>query len=529
MPRTIRGKFTVMLLTTLISGSLLLTVYLFNTFNKVVSESSRDAINTLSDSIFVAIRTSMNFGDPAIVEDTLHTVKKIEGIENIHIAKSKEVIEAFGLKASFTDDPNIRKVFASRKIEVLEDDGESGHRMRLLKPLLATKECLSCHTNVKENDALGVMDLEVSLEKSDAQIRTMEIVIVSALMIATVVAIAMFLLFFKKNVFKPLDILKKRVKDIASGEGDLTKRLHFVKNDEIADVGYWVDAFIEKMQSAIANAKESSHTNLAIAKELHTESERVDARSHQGIHIVENAVKTGEMIQKDLEKNIQSAQQSSHDVKEAKTLVSNIQNEITHLLKQIEVQAESGIEMASRLSELTSNADAAKNVLQSISEIADQTNLLALNAAIEAARAGEHGRGFAVVADEVRKLAEQTQKSLGEIDATIGVIVQEIAHASDAMNKNAKQVEALTDAAGHTDKSILEAVNFMDRVDDVSRSALETSRELGTKVNLILEEIKEIKNSSEENIGSVEKIRRLSDRLNQLAEELNEALERFKT
>ncbi len=518
-----------MLVSTFIVGSVLFFVYLYIGLNRVVGDTARYNLNTLSQSVFAAIRTSMNFGSPVMVENTLKKIKSIHGIEDVNIYKSEKVTKAFGLKPQPITDPLIKKVFATGRGFVVETSDSHGHVMRLIKPLKATQECLKCHGNARPGEVLGVMELGISMEKSDRQLKSLLFLIMSALGIAIVVTVIIFIIFFNRNISKPLEVLTERAKDIASGEGDLTKRLNFVKDDELGEAGRWIDAFIEKVQKIISRAKKTSRDNLEIAKRLLSESDNVYKRSLDEIQLVDATVETGEELGDKLRYGLELASETSEDIKRAKEKIASIKDEISELSQKVQAQTESGIRMADRLRKLTESTESAKQVLSVISEIADQTNLLALNAAIEAARAGEQGRGFAVVADEVRKLADQTQRSLGQINTTIGIIVEEIAKTSDEMDRSSKEVKRLTEAMSETDKNIVETTNFMDKVESASEAFFNSFRELSETIERMIEEIKKIKDTSEENISSIKEIESLAQQLNSMVAQLNEMLEKFKT
>jgi len=351
--------------------------------------------------------------------------------------------------------------------------------------------------------------------------------IIYAFIIALIVIIITYFLV-SASVIKPLNSFKAKILEISSNH-DLVQRVDTDAPQEIMEMGESFNTLLNSLQELIATSKNSSTENTSISHELSTTVISVGGNVENSVVMVNEATGIAKDVQFEIINAISDAQGSKNDIIKANENLATARDDIISLTSKVQITAEMEIELAQNMETLAQDASEVKNVLVIIGDIADQTNLLALNAAIEAARAGEHGRGFAVVADEVRKLAERTQKTLAEINATISVVVQSIGDASTNMNKNSKEIQDLTTIVQGVEDRINATVNIVNEAVNASNKTVKDFENTGKSVEVIVGKVEEINRLSSTNARSVEEIATAAEHLNELTNELNTKLETFHT
>ncbi|WP_300368231.1 methyl-accepting chemotaxis protein [Hydrogenimonas sp.] len=330
-----------------------------------------------------------------------------------------------------------------------------------------------------------------------------------------------------QDLEKRLNSLKTLITNIAETK-DLTTEIRIYENDEFGSIRGALRDFLKALHDFATHAQQSANENKRVSGTLDRTFNAITTNIQSEAHIVEEGAEEASRLKTKLLASNEEASSTKENMLEANRSLEETIGLVQNTIAQIENNAVVENELAERLQQLSHDAEQVKEVLTVISDIADQTNLLALNAAIEAARAGEHGRGFAVVADEVRKLAERTQKSLADINATINIIVQAIMDSSQAMNNNIENVNRLTQDASQVEQEIGTVSEKMTEAVHSVESTAKAIDEAAEIMEAFIDKMTEIKQLSETNKESIFSSDDNVKRIGQLADEVLRQISQFK-
>ncbi|GAA66860.1 methyl-accepting chemotaxis protein [Pseudoalteromonas sp. NZS127_1] len=347
---------------------------------------------------------------------------------------------------------------------------------------------------------------------------------------ATIMIIAVILLsyFIGKSILIPTRLAADMMKDISQGEGDLTRTLNESGNDEISELSHSFNLFVLKMRESLVHVSQSAND---VSEHAHTVDDS-SRTSHSFIELQNDsstqvAAAMEQMTHQihDVSRNAEAAEQAAKDAAQNASTGKNV---VAQTITAIETLS-SNIETVSRVTEdLANESHNIGSVLDVIRSISEQTNLLALNAAIEAARAGEHGRGFAVVADEVRTLASRTGQSTDEIQTMITKLQEGAKAAVEAVKSSQALSVSTVDQASSANTSLNEIERLVSIITEMNSQiarATEQQTQAADEVNL---RINELSQSTEQSLNNTKQLTDASDNLKQSSQELSSVVNRFK-
>ncbi len=464
----------------------------------------------------------------------LDQIKQLSVIKDLQVVRGDAVIKLFGPDTKTTHQPTAleTQVMNSGVPYMSVESANGSSFLNVINPTKASKnylgkDCIACH-QVPEGSVLGVVSMKVSLDSVEAEVSAFRLKIAGVAIAALGALLVIIYLITRHFVTTPLENLRNGLSDIARGEGDLTRRLPIKGRDEVGQAALVFNEMMENFNQLVRQVRDSAAQVASRVAALSDSADRVTQSSHQQNEKSNHAASAVEQLVASISSIARSAEHVQLQSQESLSRANEGDRNLQILLGEMNVVERAVREMADSVNNFVRNTDDITTMTREVKDIAEQTNLLALNAAIEAARAGEQGRGFAVVADEVRKLAEKSSRSASEIDTITASLSAQSVAVRRSIEAGLTHLETSQTAVASV-SSILQATNGSvtevgHGLDSIAEATDQQRRFSGD----VEHSIEAIAGMARENSGTVEQTASAAHDLKHLAEGLSTLVGRFK-
>lgn len=464
----------------------------------------------------------------------LDQVRNTNDIRELRVIRGEHVIKQFGPGLADEVQANTaeKRVLDTGKAfsQVVSNNNET--QLQVIMPVLASKQylgknCLMCHI-VPEGTVLGAVSMHISLDKMEKRVNKFSIHIILTAFVISLPLLFIIYWLIRRLVTLPMKEFTQSLTDIAHGEGDLTQRLPVRGKDEISEAAEVFNQVIAKIQKLVKQVSQS-------AVEVSHACKRVSSGAHQvagsSYSQSEQSIRAAEVVE-ELVNDIKAITESTREAKALSIESVKRSHEGTQCLENLQIelkQVENAVtDIAQTANEFVTDAQQITTMTQQVKDIAEQTNLLALNAAIEAARAGEQGRGFAVVADEVRKLAEKSAKAARQIDEVTTNLINQSSTVDESVRIGMHHLDSSAESMQIVATVLHESNETVHAVESKLESITGATERQEQATTEVVHSVEEIAALAKQNTSAVEATAQSAEQLEDLANKLLTTVGQFK-